>query len=295
MIAEPFVGNVVHDLGWGAYLWADVIIGGLDNREARVAINSSALFAGKYWVDGAIEVLNGVARVFSPNQGACYECTMNATDWKMLESRRSCALLTRSQMQEGKVPTTPTIASLIAAMQVQETIKILHEMEVFEGKGFVFNGTSSDAYLVQYPRKEDCPAHECSGRIVRLSQGVADIQIGQLLAMAAKELGEGTVLELRRDLIAALTCPSCGNREEIFRSLGAVTEQDGKCPICTQMRVPELIHTLGLEPGLENKTFAQVGVPPFDGITARKGEATVTYVFNGDAKKVLRNLFEESQ
>ncbi len=36
---QPFVGNIVHDLGLGVYRWADVILGGLDNREARVAIN----------------------------------------------------------------------------------------------------------------------------------------------------------------------------------------------------------------------------------------------------------------
>lgn len=39
---QPFAGNVVHDLGQGIYRWADVILGGLDNREARVAINLAA-------------------------------------------------------------------------------------------------------------------------------------------------------------------------------------------------------------------------------------------------------------
>jgi molybdopterin/thiamine biosynthesis adenylyltransferase len=36
---QPFAGNIVYDLGQGIYHWADVILGGLDNREARVAIN----------------------------------------------------------------------------------------------------------------------------------------------------------------------------------------------------------------------------------------------------------------
>ncbi|MBN2711990.1 MAG: ThiF family adenylyltransferase, partial [Planctomycetes bacterium] len=99
MKASPFVGNIVHDLGLGVYLWADVILGGLDNREARVAMNAGAAFAKKPWIDGAIEVLNGVARVFDPANGPCYECTMNETDWKLLESRRSCALMTRDEME----------------------------------------------------------------------------------------------------------------------------------------------------------------------------------------------------
>ena len=41
MKTQSFNGNVVYDLGLGIYRWADVILGGLDNREARVAINQS--------------------------------------------------------------------------------------------------------------------------------------------------------------------------------------------------------------------------------------------------------------
>ena len=53
----------------GMYRWADVILGGLDNREARVAINLATARAGKVWIDGAIERLDGVARVFDPATG----------------------------------------------------------------------------------------------------------------------------------------------------------------------------------------------------------------------------------
>jgi molybdopterin/thiamine biosynthesis adenylyltransferase len=99
-----------------------VILGGLDNREARVAINLAAARAGKGWIDGAIERLEGVARVFDLATGQCYECIIGENDWKMLEARRSCALLSRDELELGKVPTTPTTASIIAGIQVQEAI-----------------------------------------------------------------------------------------------------------------------------------------------------------------------------
>src|SRR4051812_45338895 len=35
--------NAVYDLGMGAYRWADVVMGGLDNREARLSINRACL------------------------------------------------------------------------------------------------------------------------------------------------------------------------------------------------------------------------------------------------------------
>ncbi|MHC4608611.1 MAG: ThiF family adenylyltransferase [Planctomycetota bacterium] len=99
---EPFVGDVVHALGLGAFRWADVVIGGLDNREARLTLNRSCARFGTPWIDGAIEALTGVARVFRPPSGPCYECSMSEEDWKMLEARRSCALLTRGEMEVGK-------------------------------------------------------------------------------------------------------------------------------------------------------------------------------------------------
>jgi hypothetical protein len=38
----PIVANILHDLGLGAFLWSDLILAGLDNREARLFINRAA-------------------------------------------------------------------------------------------------------------------------------------------------------------------------------------------------------------------------------------------------------------
>lgn len=287
---HPFAGNVVHDLGLGAYFWADVILGGLDNREARVAINSAAHFAGKTWIDGAIEVLNGVARVFAPGEGPCYECTMSQVDWKMLEARRSCALLSREQLQEGRVPTTPTTASVIAAIQVQEAIKLLHGLETIAGKGFIFNGLTAESYVVSYARKPDCFAHDRCIRLEKLGAGVADVTLGELLKRARKDLGAESVLGLTRDLVTALNCEVCGTSEPCFKTLGKVTEAEGRCSKCGEMRAPETTMTLGLDDAHEGRSMADLGIPPFDVITARSGEETVSYLFDGDEALVLGSL-----
>src|SRR6478735_4357692 len=170
MKVEPFFGNITYDLGLGIYRWADVIIGGLDNREARVAINQAAAKVGKPWIDGAIERLDGVARVFDPATGPCYECTMSEVDWKMLAARRSCALLSRAEMDMGRVPTTPTTASVIAGIQVQEALKMLHGLPTIAGQGFVFEGMNHQSYMVNYSRLEDCPSHDAMTDMESLSE-----------------------------------------------------------------------------------------------------------------------------
>ena len=74
--AKAFIANIIDDVGLGVFRRMNVVLGGLDNREARLAINQSCYKVNRPWIDGAIEALNGFARVFVPGQGACYECTM---------------------------------------------------------------------------------------------------------------------------------------------------------------------------------------------------------------------------
>jgi molybdopterin/thiamine biosynthesis adenylyltransferase len=186
---QSFVGNVVYDLGLGLYRWADVILGGLDNREARVSINQSAARVGKVWIDGAIERLDGVARVFDAANGPCYECTMSDVDWKMLEARRSCALLTREEMDQGKVPTTPTTASVIAGVQTQEAVKLIHGMQTLSGQGFVFDGMWHQSYIVNYSRLDDCPAHEVFEGVEELPLKVAETRVGDFLERVRSDVG----------------------------------------------------------------------------------------------------------
>ncbi|MBN1901216.1 ThiF family adenylyltransferase [Candidatus Sumerlaeota bacterium] len=288
--AEAFIGNIVHDLGLGAYLWADVIVGGLDNNEARVAMNAGAAFARKPWIDGAIEVLDGVARVFHPHEGSCFECVMSATDWKNLQNRRSCALLTKDEMIEGRVPTTPTSAGIIAALEAQEALKIIHGMETMKGGGLRYSGLQCEFYPVKYPRKPNCYGHETWRELRWTGLKTTETTVGDILDMARKDLGKDAVVELSRDVIRALDCPVCGARREFFASLGKVTLKDAVCPSCSADCAPDTMLTLGLDHDLDDKTLSEIGVPLYDAFTARNGESSVSYVFDGDAREILGGM-----
>ncbi|MGN0880344.1 MAG: HesA/MoeB/ThiF family protein, partial [Oligosphaeraceae bacterium] len=234
--AGSFHGNVIYDLGLGVYRWADVVLAGLDNREARLSINRNCWKVNRPWIDGAIEQISGVARVFVPD-GPCYECTMSETDWRLLNRRRSCNLLTRDEMEEGKVPTTPTISSVIAGVQCQEAVKLLHGMETLAGKGFVFNGVTADSYLVEYQRNEDCYSHDTAEQV--LSQPAwrtREVTVRQALSLVREVMGEEAVLELGRDILSEMHCPGCGRDEELYLSLGKAGQSLAACPVCGARR-----------------------------------------------------------
>jgi len=288
-----FHGNVVYDLGLGVYEWADLVIGALDNREARLSINRNCWKTNTPWIDGAIERLNGVARVFIPPDGACYECTMSKVDWEMLNARRACSLLTRDDMLFGKTPTTPTSASIIAGIQCQEAVKFLHGLEVLAGKGYVFDGLNHDSYVVTYTRKPDCYSHEAFNEIRRTGRSVNGTTLGHLLDEVKSELGEDTILEFNNDVLEGLECTQCGEIEPVFKSLGKVTEEEGQCSKCGEMRVPRNLHSIYGEEGFLDKTFADIGIPPFDVVIGRSGMNQIFLEFDQDASDVLGSLYNQ--
>ncbi|TWT87155.1 Sulfur carrier protein ThiS adenylyltransferase [Pseudobythopirellula maris] len=292
MGAQSLRANAVYDLGLGVYRWADVILGGLDNREARVAINQAAAKVGKPWIDGAIERLDGVARVFDPASGPCYECTMSEVDWKMLEARRSCALLSRDEIAEGKTPTTPTTSSVVAGVQVQEAVKLLHGLPALSGQGFVFDGVSHQSYVVSYSQLEGCPSHEAIEEVVEIQESVAELTAGALLDRARQELGPTAVLEFNHELLESLSCGPCGATTPKLSSLGAVKESDALCPECGEMRAPNLYHSIADGSPLLEHSLAELGVPAWDVVVARAGLRRRGYELSGDRPHVLGPLVD---
>ncbi len=216
--AKAFIANIIDDVGLGVFRRMDVVLGGLDNREARLSINQSCYKVNKPWIDGAIEALNGFARVFIPGQGACYECTMTETDWMLINKRKSCALLTHEQMAEGKIPTTPTSSSIISGIQVQEMLKLLHadrNLPTLAGKGYVFNGLTHDSYVVEYQRKEDCMSHDTYEKIIEKPWSVKTVALKDVLSEIRNELGEKAVLDFDRDIATTAKCLLMCDKEVI--------------------------------------------------------------------------------
>jgi adenylyltransferase/sulfurtransferase len=282
--------NVTWQVGMGVFLWADVILGGLDGREARLFVNRSAYFAGKPFIDGAIQELQGTARVFLPPEGPCYECTMSEKDWEILNHRRSCNLLSREDMLEGKTPTTPTVASVIAAIQCQEAVKHLHGLETLAGRGFVFDGRFHNSYIIEYERNPDCMSHCDSVPITPLEEGSDQVTLRALLERARKDLGDDAQLSLRRDIVSRVYCPKCNRGREVFRPLRAMGRGEAICPDCDG---PMSLTTFSVITGAEDfldRSFASVGTPPYDVVTASCGESEIGYLFGGDRDAVLGDL-----
>ena len=276
-------GNINHGLGSGVFRNVDVIIGCLDNREARLSIDRFAMSVGRPWVDGAIQELMGICRVFWPAKGgANYECTLTDRDYQLISLRYSCPLLARENVLQGKVPTTPTSASIVAAFQTQEALKIIHEMEIEPGKALMINGLTNDVYKTEYPVIED-RIHPPLEPIVELKEARSDqTTLRELLDMAVNKLGEGTELEFSTELIVSMTDPATGKTEPVFKRMASLTENalTGTSGAQKQM---ELTYRITGEEDFLNKTLAEIDQPPMTIIRGRNGEKSAYFEISGDA------------
>ena len=165
----PIVGNLFSEVGLALYKSVDVIIGCLDSRLARYQLNRMAMRAGKSWIDGSIENLTGVVKVYTPGV-SCYECGLSREEFNIIMLRTGCADVVRSQASQGRIATTPISASIIGAVQAQEAMKIIHldayendelPFTTLQGKMWRFEGLTNTTNTYRFASwKKNCTAHQ---------------------------------------------------------------------------------------------------------------------------------------
>ncbi|MEC8240871.1 MAG: ThiF family adenylyltransferase [Planctomycetota bacterium] len=263
--------DILTDLGLGMVAEMDVVMGCLDNREARLWLNRMCWKTETPWIDGGIQEINGVVKAFVPPESACYECAMTETDYRLINLRYSCPLLRQEDIQSGKVPTAPTISSIIAGMQTQEALKLIHDMPVEAGKIMVFNGVTNQFYKTEIQRKDDCLSHETYTQIAGADLGAREHRVSDLLNWAQDfyEVGEWSLV-LDRDLVTAMSCHGCGRQVEILKPLSRVGHHQAICEGCGQVMKVERAHRIDAGSRLVNCRLIEVGVPLFDIVRLRR-------------------------
>jgi len=170
---------------------------------------------------------------------------------------------------------------MMAALQVQEALKLLHGMPVAAGTAMVFNGVGNQFYTTRLPFRENCLSHETYPRPVELSLG-KDSTVADLLAAARHELEGPLSLALDRELVVSVHCPRCDWREEIMRPRTKVRQAEAACPNCRELGRPELISAVDEDSPLSGRTLAAVGVPAYDIVRVDGSSGCRFFLLAGD-------------
>lgn len=281
----PLTGDLSEILGLGVLRRVDMVFSCLDSRFARRSLNRMCEKLGKPWVDGAMENLLGEVAVYVPDQGPCYECTLTRVEHELIAQIVSCRGIAVKNLSLGKVPTTSTMGSIIAAFQVQEAVKLLHGdfAGALVGKRLVMNSNINDFYVTGTDRKAGCMGHFRFGEVKEVEEFAGTrTSARDLLDRFKGETGQEGCLALGRESIVELRCEECGMSEKLGKPIYVVSEEGIRCPQCRSVRHRETTHLVcGKEPWTD-WPLGRLGIPKLEVLEVQAQGLSLWYEMTGD-------------
>ncbi|KAM9990417.1 hypothetical protein ACTFIY_006468 [Dictyostelium cf. discoideum] len=137
----------------------DLVLGCVDNFEARTAINQACLELGKSWMESGVSenAISGHIQLIIPGESACFQCVpplivASGIDERTLKREGVCAA------------SLPTTMGIVAGMLVQNTLKYLLKF------GEVSSLLGYNALLDYFPKDNMKPNPECSNSFCIIHQ-----------------------------------------------------------------------------------------------------------------------------
>jgi molybdopterin/thiamine biosynthesis adenylyltransferase len=261
VIARSLVADVMTGVGAGFLEDFDVVLGCVDNIAARYKLNRLCRMANVPWLNAGIDAFCGQVSFFHPDEGACYECTMTTSMWQRMYERNSC-LLPSLLKPEMPLATTTILASLTAALQVQEAIAFLKEAtqsqpwpRLAAGEQLSIRVNPYEMAVLRLKRNAECMAHYESAPVLCLSAAPEETTAADLLLQSGMEN-----FEVDWDIAAALECPLCGI-DEVASPAWRMKDSDLACPRCSAQRRPHWSNRVDRSSSLSKSTLAELGVP----------------------------------
>lgn len=296
--ATPIVGNLFSEVGFGLYRSVDVVIGCLDSRIARYLLNRLCMRAGKTWIDGSIENLTGVVKVYTPGL-SCYECGLSREEFNNIMLRTGCADVVRTQGSAGRVATTPISASIVGAVQVQEAMKIIHldtdaksQFKTLQGKMWRYEGMINSTTIYKFASwKTTCPAHEQWVKVIEGKNLSANLTIKETFE-ELKSLLHVKALEINmrnNKFIDKIVSDRPEKEFEIMIPESKLDDYISKHEEIRKLSYRTLFHksffeNIDADFPYQDLTLQQIGIPPFDVIqvSTRKGQFFVELSADAD-------------
>ncbi len=244
--AVPYVGDIA-SLGVGVFQRANLVFSAFDNMRARYLLQMRAAEAGKVMVDGGLgndakDVLAGEVTMYDAGRGPCYGCRLTPATREALTADLlgggpdGCGARAVQIEAAGGAPSTPMMASVVAATQVVQGLKYLMDARGFQAPPGVAARFDLSARpkldSLRLRRHPACPLHGYRPRPadVQLPGRSDRTTLDELWRAAAEQLGGETVLQLPLALVSAIGCTSCGHQEQRWQALVNATREP--CPAC---------------------------------------------------------------
>ncbi len=297
----PIVGNLFSDVGLALYKSVDVIIACLDSRLARYQLTRMAMRAGKTWIDGSIENLTGVVKVFTPGIN-CYECSLSREEFNYIMLRTGCADVVKAQASNGRVATTPVSASVIGAVQAQEAMKVIHldaygtdglPFTTLEGKMWRYEGLTNSMNKYRFSSwKKNCPSHEEWCDVISIKEMTADMTVEDAFSVMRKKLSvkQLEINLMNNKFVEAIISDSPEKEFKVMIPESQLDDYISSNPELRKLSYRTLFHKKFHENidryfPFSEMTLRQIGIPSFDIIKVSTERGVFLVELSGDTDK----------
>ena len=224
-IIQAIAGDIRDTLSPESTSQYTVVIGAVDNFEARLRLNQLCLLAGVDLINSAIDSRFVSVETYPHSRWdvACYECHLPESAYQRVAQRYSCGGLRKIAFRENKVATTVITASIAGAMAAAAALR-LGEHAAATAATAATSGTLRASSTAA--KRVFCDTHTMVSQVSNLSRQhscaccggfVRRPEMAPVLAEWRVELqrcagSETAFVALPEPIIVACSCLHCGSR-----------------------------------------------------------------------------------
>lgn len=225
--------------GLGVFKEVDVVLGCVDNVQARIDINRYCYQTQTPFIDAGLRYLDGDVKIFAPPYDVCFDCLITQQMRDEAWRRFSCIKLRTDNTESQSLPTAPTISAIMAGFQVQWCVKYLHGQPIPTNKRLSVLGNIDDLSVSRMSNNPACPTHNLYDilpnrtAITALPIGATQHTAGELLQYLQAELQvQELSIALPFDVLTHFTCPTHKYTKTLVKVRGTVYADEVSCPYC---------------------------------------------------------------
>jgi len=261
----------------------DIVLGCLDNLEARCIVGKHCYQFGIPYIDGGMRGLGGRVQLHLTGSGACMDCTIGSGERLAINNRYSCMHVMKSFQAQNLMPTVQITSALVAALMCQEAIKHLLGRPMRFGSVLSWSGEANDFDQLMLVRNPDCPT--CSVPPVATMLKTPLIP-SDSVSNLIQTIGGVWNIELPSAFIVSLRCSNCGGHRDVLKPSFRCVDTELSCPTCQCADRIDLCSIEQIDKHTSARildlSLSQLGFPRFAAILATDGDQSTLVELSGD-------------
>jgi molybdopterin/thiamine biosynthesis adenylyltransferase len=258
---------------------ADVIVGCLDSRLARQAINRIAFRLGVPLIDTGVSADEMLARMslhVPGRRASCLECSWSERDYELIEHQYGCDGQLSSAPSTGAPAALGALAASLAALECQK-LMAGGPGQWIVGKKILLSAAWHRHYVTDVPHNRACKFDHLTWGIehVRSMRTVRDLV---RLVRPSSNAGASISIGLEgRHWIRQLQCPDCGRQRETLCMEGRLPERLATCRCGRAMMAmgalcPSRLALAELEDARPDRPIESIGLRKLDVLSISNGQ-----------------------